>query len=79
MTAVTHREQFRFTKPGDRCTVCRNPVKVPHVEWVRESPKPLVICAECCRDLRPGLVPDLNRVVAFEDFRRLPCEGVPAH
>jgi hypothetical protein len=87
MSVVTHRTNAYGSRPGkDRCTVCAGTVQVPYVEWIvaNDDDAPLngdllLICSDCCRRLRRGLVPDLNKVVAFDDFRQFRCYGVPAH
>jgi hypothetical protein len=83
MTAVTHPQHAFYTRPGGHCTFCRRPALPPYVEWIcyggadDEEYEDLIlaICANCCRNLKRALLPDMVRVIAFDDFR---CASPPA-
>jgi hypothetical protein len=75
MSVVTRFESDHYPRPEEPCSFCGERARLPRVEWwVADGA--LIICADCCRELRRALVPDLTRIVAYDDFTRFRCEGV---
>jgi hypothetical protein len=81
MTAVFRDGDTCYSNVGERCTFCNRKAAFPYVDWLPfgepyrdENPNScgaIIICSDCCRELKRGLMADMVRVVAAADFRLL--------
>ena len=85
MSVVTCNGDAYYAPVGSRCTFCGERSYPPYVQWGGASidddgwrgSSIIVICRDCCRSVRHGLMRDMMEVISrvrFRDYCRQPVQ-----
>jgi len=59
-----------YSRIGEPCTFCGKPAYPPYVEWCThaEAESSLIVCGNCCREVKEGLFRDFREAAARAEF-----------
>jgi hypothetical protein len=82
MAVVTCKADAYYAPVGARCTFCGHRSYPPFITWAGSRledefhPGPVIICNDCCREYKRGLMRDLVEVAQRDEFRKFCCQPV---